>query len=117
MAELVTHTWDRIYRLCNRSRLTDTTGLNNDIIKLLELYDIVELLNKVHLQSTADTSILQCNKGIILLIYYSTLFYKVGIDIYFTDIIYDNGKFYTFFIVKNTIEECCLTTSQITCQK
>ena len=117
LTHLLSHAWNRVYCLGNRSRLTDAAGLNNDIIELLELNNVTQLLDKIHLESAADTAILKSYERVILLFYHPTLFYKVGINIHFTYIIYDDSKSDTFFIIKNTIQERCLTTSQITGQK
>ena len=111
---MVTHAWYRIYSLSNRSRLADTAGLDDDIVELLKLYDIAQLLDQIHLERTADTAVLKSHEGVILLLYYPTLFYKVSINIHLTDVVDDDGKSDTFFIIKNTIQERCLAASQIT---
>ena len=44
--------------LRNGSRLTDTAGLNDDVVETLLASDVAQLFHEVHLQRTADATIL-----------------------------------------------------------
>ena len=41
---------------------------------------------------------------VVLLIHYATLLYQVSINVNLSDVVYDNGKSYTSFIIKDTVE-------------
>ena len=89
---------DRADGLCDRCRLADATCLNDDIVESLHIDNLSELFHEVHLQRTADTSILQGHERVVFLTDYAPLFDKSSIDVYLTDIIDDNSKLNTFFI-------------------
>ncbi len=50
---------DRADGLCYRCRLADTACFYYNIVETLHIYDFLELFYKVHLQGTANTSILE----------------------------------------------------------
>ena len=89
---------DRADGLYDRCRLADATCLNDDIVESLHIDNLSELFHEVHLQRTADTSILQGHERVVFLTDYAPLFDKSSIDVYLTDIIDDNSKLNTFFI-------------------
>ena len=64
--------WDRTDGLGDRSWLADTAGFNDDIVKALHIYNLLQLLHKVHFQGAADTAVLQRNKRIVFLTHYAT---------------------------------------------
>ena len=109
--------WDRADGLCNRCRLADTACLYYNIVETLHIYNLLELFYEVHLQGTANTSILERNQGIILLAYHATFLYESCINIHLTNIIDDNGKLDTLLVSQNLVEQGSLTTAQIACQK
>ena len=50
---------------------------------------------------TTDTTILECNERIILLIDNTTCLNEVSINIHFTDVVDNNGKLNTFLVGNN----------------
>ena len=74
----------------------------------------MELLDKVHLQRAANTTILQGNEVIVLLRYYSTLLNERSIDIYFTYIIDYYSKSYPLPIREDTIKKSSFAATEIT---
>jgi hypothetical protein len=77
-------------------------------------YDIVQLLDEIHLQGAADATILESHKAIVALANDAALLNQISIDVNLTNIIYNNSKLNAFPIGKNTIEKCSLTAAQVT---
>ena len=109
-----THVGDGANGLGNRSRFADTTCLDDNVVKASKCHEVLQLLHEVHLQGTADATVLQGHQAVVLLIYDASFLDEVCINIYFTDIIYDNGKLYTTTIGQDTIQKRSLTAAQIT---
>ena len=103
--------------LGDRRRFADTAGLNDDIVEAVHTGNVAQLLHQVHLQGATDATVLQSNQRIVLLTYYSTLLYQVGIDVHLADIIDYHSKLNTLLILQDAIQQCSLTTAQITRQK
>ena len=76
--------------------------------------EIVQLGNKVHLEGTAYTAVLQSDKRVVGLRHYSALLVERGIDIHFADIIDNNGKANTFPVGKDAVQQGCFSATQIT---
>ena len=111
------HATDGADGLCNRLRLAYSTGLNYYIVELLHSGDIVDLLHEVHLQSTAYAAILQGHEAVVLLSYHTTLLNKGGIDVDFANVVDNYGKLDAFFVSEDMVDECSLSTAEITGQE
>ena len=114
---LRTERWDGADGLGDRSWLADTACLNYDIVEALHVYDFLQLLHEVHLQSAADATVLQGNERIVFLTYHATFLYQCRINVHLADIIYDDSELDTFLICQNLVEQGCLAAAQIACQK
>ena len=97
--------------LCDGSRFADTAGLNDDVVEAMERYDVLQLLYEVHLQRAADTTVLQGYQRVVLLIYDTSLLYEAGVDVHFTDVVYDDGELDTLLVLKDTVEQCRLAAA------
>ena len=112
-----THTRNRTNGLCDGSRFTNATRLNHDVIKTVQLHDIIYLLHQIHFQGATDATILKCHQAFIFLPYNSLFLYKIGVNVHLTDIIDNNRKLNPTFIRKNMVHQCRFSTAQITGQK
>ena len=74
----------------------------------------MELLDKVHLERAADTTVLKGDERIVLLGNHPALLNERGIDIHFTDIVDDDRKTNAFLVRQDAVEKCCLAASEIT---
>ena len=86
------HLGIRTERLRDRCRFTDSGGLDNDVVEGLLRTEVMQLLDEVHLQRAADTSVLQRHQRVVVLTHYSALLDERSIDIHFSDIVHDHGK-------------------------
>ena len=85
------------------ARLTDAAGLDDDIVEALQGDDVLQLLDEVHLQRTADTTVLQGYERVVLLVDNTALLDESGVDVDFSNIIDDDGKLDAALIGENTI--------------
>ena len=99
--------------LGNRLGLANATGLDDDIVKLAQSGNLVDLLHEVHLESAADTAVLQLDEALVFLADDAAFLNETGINIYLADIIDDNGKFDTTIVRENVINESSLAAAQI----
>ena len=90
--------------LCNRRRLADAACLNDDVVELLHVDDFLELFHEVHLQRTADASVLQSHERVVFLSYHASLFYEGSIDVHLADIVDDDCKLDAFLVSQNLVE-------------
>ena len=97
--------------LGDRCRLADATGLDDDIVEAAGVDDVVELLDKVHLQCTADTAVLQCHKTVVALAHDTTLLDQRGVDIHLADVVDDDGEADAFLILQYAVQKGCLTAA------
>ena len=74
----------------------------------------MQLGQQIHLERTADTTVLQCHKAVILLGHHPALLDQRSIDIHFADIIDDNSKANTFLVGQDAVEQSRFSASQIT---
>ena len=102
-------------RLCDRSRLTNTAGLNHDVVEFLQARNVVNLFHQVRLQRAADATILKSHKAVVLLAHDATFLNEAGIDVYFTDIVYYYGKFDAVAVRQNAVDECGFSAAQVAC--
>lgn len=104
LAVFLFHHRDGADGLCYRCRFADAACLNDDIVKLLHGGDVCKLLNEIHLQCAADTSVLQCHEGVVLLIHDATLLYEVGINVHLAYVVHDNGELYPALVGEYAVE-------------
>ena len=90
--------------LCDGAGFADAAGLDDDIVEALHLDDILQLAHKVHLQCTADATVLQGDKTIVLLVDDTTFFNEVGIDVHLADVVHDNGKLDAALIRQDSVQ-------------
>ena len=95
---------DRADGLCDRRRLADTACLDDDVVELLHVNDFLELFHEVHLQRTADASVLQSHERVVFLSYHASLFYEGSIDVHLADIVDDDCKLDAFLVSQNLVE-------------
>ena len=100
--------------LCYGGGFADAGGFDDNVVEALGLHQVAELQDEVHLQRAADASVLQGNQRVVLLVNDSALLYEVGIDVHLADVVYDDGKAYTSFIIKYAVQQGCLAAAQIT---
>ena len=100
--------------LCYGGRFADAGGLDDNVVEAFGLHQVAELQDEVHLQRAADAPVLQGHQRVVLLVNDSALLYEVGIDVHLADVVYDDGKAYTSFIIKYAVQQGCLATAQIT---
>lgn len=101
-------------RLRYRCRLTDTAGLDDDIIEFAGLGDIAELFDKVHLQRTADATVRERHKTVVALTDDAVLGDKALVNIHLTDVVDDDGETYAALVAQDAVDERCLATAKIT---
>ncbi len=92
------HRRDAADGLGNGAWLTDAAGLDDDVVEALQGDDVLQLLDEIHLQRTADATVLQGHERVVLLVHDTALLDEVGIDIDFSDIIDDDGKLDTALV-------------------
>ena len=117
-SELRINPADSLHRrdcLGDRLRLTDTAGLDDDVVELVHLHNLDYLLHEVGLQSTADAPVLESDQTVVLLAHHSALLNKGCVNVYFTYIVHDDCEPYPFLILENTVHKSCLSTSEISC--
>ena len=78
--------------LCYGTGLADTAGFNDDVVEALHLDDVLQLLHEVHLQRTADATVLQGYQTVVLLVDDASGLYQVGIDVHLANVVDNNGK-------------------------
>ena len=89
--------------LCNWCRFADAARLDDDIVEAFHIHNVAQLVDEIHLQRAADTAVLQSHQTVVLLVHYSPLLNKIGIDVHLADIVHDNGKLNSFLVGKNAI--------------
>ena len=94
--------------------LAYSARLDDDVVKAVELHDVVQLLDKVHLESAADASVLQCHQTLVFLPHDSALLDEARIDVNLSQVIDNDGKFYVLLISENMVYKRCLSAAQIT---
>ncbi len=92
------HRRDAADGLRNGAWLTDAAGLDDDVVEALQGDDVLQLLDEIHLQCTADTSVLQGHERVVLLVHDTALLDEGGIDVDFSDIVDDDGKLDAAFV-------------------
>ena len=107
------HARHRTDGLGNGCRFADAAGFYDDVVEAVLAGDVAQLLHEIHLQRATDAAVLQGHKTVILLSYYATLFYQVGINVHLTDIIDNHRKLNAAAIVQDTVEECGLAAAQV----
>ena len=73
--------------------------------------DVLQLLHEVHLQRTADATVLQRHQRVILLTDDAPLLDEVGIDVHLTDVIDDDGKPDAFLVLQDAVQQCGLAAA------
>ena len=101
---LRTESRNRADGLCDRRRLADAACLNDNVVELLHVDDFLELFHEVHLQRTADASVLQSHERVVFLSYHASLFYEGSIDVHLADIVDDDCKLDAFLVSQNLVE-------------
>ena len=99
--------------LCYRHGLADTAGFDHDVVIFSGSDDPFDVLCHLALERAAYTAVRKrhyvlcvgdvcslCNEG--------------GIDVYFADIINDNGHLISFLVPENVVQKGCLSRPQIT---
>ena len=99
--------------LRNRCRFANTRGLDDNIIEGSLRTQVMELLDQIHLQRAADTTVLQRHKTVIILAYYSALLDKRSIYIHFADIVDNHRKTDPFGVRQYAVQKCGLTAPEI----
>ena len=112
--ELVVHIGEGADGLGDGLWLADATGFNYYVVEAVELHYVVELLYEIHLQGTADASVLKCHKALVFLPHDTAFLNKTSINVHFANVVDDNGKFYVFLVSENVIYKCCFSAAQIT---
>ena len=84
--------------LCNGFRFANTAGFNDDIVEALAFHQLEKLFYQVGFQGAADATVLKRYQAIVFLVYNATFLNQVGIDVYFAQIVYNNGKLDASFI-------------------
>ena len=107
------HSGHSAYRTGNRLRLADPAGFYDDVVEAVHPYQLGNLVHQVCLQSTADTAVLKSNQTVVLSAYDPTFLNKSGIYVDFSDIVYDDGKPYTFPVGKDPVHQRCFPAAQI----
>ena len=74
-------------------------------------------MHKVSFQSAADAAVLEGYQTVVFLSDDSALLNQVRIYVDFAYIIDNHGETNTFLVFKNTVYQCGLAASQISCQK
>ena len=100
--------------LGNRLGLADAACFDDDVVEALHLQYVAYLFYQVHLQRTADAAVLQGYQAVVLLAYNAAFLDEVGVDIYFADVVDDDGKLDAAFVGQNLVDQCGLSTAQIT---
>ena len=72
--------------------LADAAGLDDDVVEALQGDDVLQLLDEIHLQRTADATVLQGHERVVLLVDDTALLDEGGIDVDFSDVVDDDGK-------------------------
>ena len=103
-------------RLCNRHRFANSACFNQNVVKAFLCNKIFNLLDKIRLERTADTAVLKsddaacvgdvcafCNQAFI--------------NVYFADVIYDNGNFVSFLVGKDFVHQSRFAGTKIAAQK
>ena len=101
---LRTESRNRADGLCDRRRLANAACLNDDVVELLHVDDFLELFHEVHLQRTADASVLQSHERVVFLSYHASLFYEGSIDVHLADIVDDDCKLDALLVSQNLVE-------------
>ena len=114
---LRTEGWDGADGLCNRSWLADTARLDDDVVELLHIDYLLQLLYEVHLQRTADATVLESYERIVFLTYHAAFLNQGCVYVDFADVIDDDSELDTFLVGENLVEQGGLTTAQITCKQ
>ena len=86
------HRRDTADGLGDGARLTDAAGLDDDVVEALQGDDVLQLLDEIHLQRTADATVLQGHERVVLLVDDTALLDEGGIDVDFSDVVDDDGK-------------------------
>ncbi len=115
--KLSSHLRDGADGLCYGFRLTDAAGLYHDVVETLLLQYVVDLLDQVHLQRTADAAVLQGHEALVLLAHDTAFLYQVGIDVYLAYVVDDDGKLDSSLVCENTVDQRCLSAAQIACDE
>ena len=110
---LRSHRGDGADGLCDWGGLADAACLDDDVVEAPHLYDFAYLLDQVHLERAADAAILQSHEAVVLLVDHSALLYEVGVDVYLTDIVDDDGKLDALLIGENFVDQCGLAATKI----
>ena len=79
--------------------------------------DVCQLFHQIHLQRTADTTILQAYKTLILHVHHSILLQEARINIHFAYIVYYYRKLDALLVGQYVIYKGSLTTAKITSQQ
>ena len=110
---LLAHVGNGADGLCDRFWLAYAACLDDDVVEAVELHDVVELLNEIHLERAADASVLQCHKALVLLAHNASLLDEAGININLTNVVDYNGKLDVLFVSENVIYERCFSAAQV----
>ncbi len=105
---------DRTDGLRDRRRLADAARLDHDIVELVRRNDLGQLLDKIHLQRAADTSVLQRHQVARILAAHDAAFlYERRIDIDLAYIVDYHSEAYAALVGKDAVEESCLAAAEI----
>ena len=114
---VLAQTGDGANGLRNGLRLTDTTGLNHDIIKALHLHDLKDLLNQIRPKRATNTTILKSHQALIFFADNASLLDQIRINIDLANVIDDYRKLNASLVGENMFDQCCFPTAQITGQE
>jgi len=74
-------------------------------------------LHEVGFESATYATVLESDKTIVIPSDNATFGYKVGIDIHFADVVYDDCETYSFPVGEYTVEESGLPAAEISGQQ
>ncbi len=113
----IAHARNSGYGACYRLRLANSAGLYDYVVETAHLHDVGELFYEVHLQGAADATVLKSHQTLVFFAHYAAFLNEVGVNVDLSYIVDNHCKTNAFLVGKNVVDQCCLTTSEITGQK
>ena len=96
---------------------TYAAGLYDDVVEAVLPGNLVQLLDKVHLESAADAAVLQGHERVILLAHDASLLYQGCVDVHRAQVVDDHGELDAFGVGENAVNEGCLTAAEVARQQ
>ena len=103
--------------LCDGFGLADAAGLDDDVVKALQLHQLEYLFDEVGLQGAADATVLQGHEAVVFLSHDTPLLDEVGVDVHLADVVDNNGKLDAALVGKDMVYQSRFPTAQITGQE